>query len=1004
MGKVAEFCERLIEAGWLAALVTVPLYFDVYTSRVFEPDKITFLRCLVLIMLVAQAVVLWSQGRRSEVEASPSVASRMVAWRTKNPLLLPTLAFVGADLIATVASIDPAKSLFGSYQRLEGTYTDITYVALFILVVSNLRTPAQLSRLITTVILTSIPISLYGIVQHLQLDPLPWGGDVAFRVTSTMGNAIFLAAYLIMVVPLTTIRLYSAMRRAREQNLPEGKSAGGVVGTWALIIILQNAACALPLLLNQSVFGIWWIYPGIIGLFMLLATVPTTTMPSRRLARAEAAALALVIVVQVACIFLTQSRGPWLGLLAGILVLVLLLETRSKRPKALLLGTVAAVSILGAVLIIFNVRGSPLARFRSLPYVGRLGQLTDVSNGTGRVRVLIWQGTLTMLATHPDVGFRPDPLGVARLVVGYGPETMHEEYNKVYPPALGDLESRNALPDRNHNDLLDHLVMTGVLGLVAYVALVVSALILGLRTFLSSTDPDHVALLAGLLAVIVAHVAETQTGIAIAPTLTYFWVALALLVVLAGRGASLMAATVPVTTQPETPATALQKRSTRRGRSGAVAFRKEREATVAAPPSRSQIIVAVAVFVAIVVIGQTIISAISPSNAQLLILGAFTWLALALPTWAWIHRPASGIRSELSRKTAFRTIIPIIAVGAALIAMVLNLNQLAADVYQKQGTIEDQQQQYAASVSSYAHAIALAPSQAYYYLFLGRALLGVAKSAPIVQASPQFNATLNNVLSLSPSTAAQLGRVDALRAAQVVLERAKQIEPLDPDHYANLARLYRFWGETTNKSKLALASREYDAATTLSPHSAQLFDEWAITSLEEGDFKNATSEAIRATQLDPKYVLTHVVLGDIYLENNQASKALAQHLQALSLDPAALSDANFEHRAALYVKDGQGRALLDRYQQLLSDHPSATVRNSYAFLLLEQGKPAEAVTQYRLVVQAQPGNWLAERNLAVAYSRIGDQKDAVAVAQAALNDAPAGERQGIQSLLKSLQK
>ena len=34
-------------------------------------------------------------------------------------------------------------------------------------------------------------------------DPLPWAGDVQTRVASTLGNAIFVAAYLIMVVPLT---------------------------------------------------------------------------------------------------------------------------------------------------------------------------------------------------------------------------------------------------------------------------------------------------------------------------------------------------------------------------------------------------------------------------------------------------------------------------------------------------------------------------------------------------------------------------------------------------------------------------------------------------------------------------------------------------------------------------------------------------------------------------------------------------------------------------------
>ena len=41
------------------------------------------------------------------------------------------------------------------------------------------------------VILTSLPIAIYGILQRSGLDPLPWGGDVQRRVAANMGNAIF---------------------------------------------------------------------------------------------------------------------------------------------------------------------------------------------------------------------------------------------------------------------------------------------------------------------------------------------------------------------------------------------------------------------------------------------------------------------------------------------------------------------------------------------------------------------------------------------------------------------------------------------------------------------------------------------------------------------------------------------------------------------------------------------------------------------------------------------
>ncbi len=44
MTPLALLCEKILEAGWFAALILAPLYFNVYSSRVFEPDKITLIR------------------------------------------------------------------------------------------------------------------------------------------------------------------------------------------------------------------------------------------------------------------------------------------------------------------------------------------------------------------------------------------------------------------------------------------------------------------------------------------------------------------------------------------------------------------------------------------------------------------------------------------------------------------------------------------------------------------------------------------------------------------------------------------------------------------------------------------------------------------------------------------------------------------------------------------------------------------------------------------------
>src|SRR5438552_1591988 len=63
-----------------------------------------------------------------------------------------------------------------------------------------------------------------------RLDPLPWAGDTATRVASSMGNAIFVAAWLIMAVPYTLYRFFigtSQMLAARSGDYGETASDDG---------------------------------------------------------------------------------------------------------------------------------------------------------------------------------------------------------------------------------------------------------------------------------------------------------------------------------------------------------------------------------------------------------------------------------------------------------------------------------------------------------------------------------------------------------------------------------------------------------------------------------------------------------------------------------------------------------------------------------------------------------------------------------------------------------
>ncbi len=538
--RLSMWCDRLIEMGWLAAIIVVPLFFNIYSSRVFEPDKLTTLRSIAIVMCLAW-LVKWFEER-----GNANVDTRLT-WRT--PLVVPTLILVIVYMISTALSVAPRTSLLGSYQRLQGTYTTFSYIVVFFMVLQGLRTRAQLERLLTVMILNSFPIATYGLLQRLRIDPLPWGGDTVERVAGNMGNSIFIAAYLIMTFFVTVYKIVDAfvsIFKAAQTRISD---------------VVRAAAYIVILLMN-----------------------------------------AVVVLV------LAGSRGPQLGWLAGSFFMILLMVQLIQRRTLRLGLTVGSIALgLGslAFLIWLNVaKTDPVAtQLRdSVPLLRRLSSVMQTTDGTNAVRVLIWEGAAKLVAPHeplrqPDGSL--DQWNAIRPLIGYGPESMYVAYNRFYPPALANIEARNASPDRSHNETWDSLVITGIVGFIAYMLLFGSVLYFGFSWigliasrfesrlfvalwvlgggaaaayFVSIGAPNLLGvgaaggiavglalfliisaiinalrkegekvhsklslrdqmLLIGIVSTVVAHFVEIHTGIAIASTRTHFWVLIATMVV-----------------------------------------------------------------------------------------------------------------------------------------------------------------------------------------------------------------------------------------------------------------------------------------------------------------------------------------------------------------------------------------------------------------------------------------------------------------------------------------
>ncbi|MBN2393061.1 MAG: O-antigen ligase family protein [Anaerolineae bacterium] len=484
--RLSAFCDRALEAGWLLGVTITPVFFNVYSSRVFEPDKLTTLRILATVMAILWLVRLFEGIVRNGVQLRFS-------WRT--PMILPAIATMAIYLVSSAFSLVPYTSFVGSYQRLQGTYTLFGYLVLFFALITSLRTRTQLSRLITVLILNSLPISLYGIIQHNGLDPLPWAGDVTSRVASNMGNAIFVAAYLIMIVPLTATRIiqsFSDILSREEARLSDILRASGYI----FIIAVQ----VLTIWYSQS-RGPWL---GIVAAAVLFPYLALIMLQRRVLTEDQQPPKAwmdilkgvgfglglLVIAVGLAAlamVVLKGKTGAYVG--GGLAVLTFggawlycVVERKGWRWLWIGWGTVGLVAAL--VLLLFNIPGFLQTQVRKIPELRRLTTITELQSGTGKVRGLIWQGAVELITPHAPLKFpdgSEDRFNAIRLIIGYGPESMYVAYNSFYPPELGHYESRTASPDRSHNETLDSIIITGVLGLAVYLFTFVSFFYWGMK-------------------------------------------------------------------------------------------------------------------------------------------------------------------------------------------------------------------------------------------------------------------------------------------------------------------------------------------------------------------------------------------------------------------------------------------------------------------------------------------------------------------------------------------
>lgn len=163
-------------------------------------------------------------------------------------------------------------------------------------------------------------------------------------------------------------------------------------------------------------------------------------------------------VIEILIMIFNGKRGPFLGLLAGAFIGILLYSIFAKAKRWRLIGlSIIVVSLLFVGVVFFNKTSSWVGK---IPMIGNLAAVS-FDSGTGATRLIAWKIAYQSWRERP--------------LLGWGVENFYYVFNKFYNPESLEHGYYETWFDRSHNIFLDYLSTGGILSLMAYLGLFVIA-------------------------------------------------------------------------------------------------------------------------------------------------------------------------------------------------------------------------------------------------------------------------------------------------------------------------------------------------------------------------------------------------------------------------------------------------------------------------------------------------------------------------------------------------
>jgi len=361
-----------------------------------------------------------------------------------NSLTIAVLSFVLVTLVANLLGVNPLRSIWSNFERMEGWLT-IVHLAAFFIVTSSVFGHYETNKKIWHRWLASnlgvaTVVGLYGLLQIGNIVAIHQGST---RIDASLGNSAYMAVYMLFSIGIATFLFLSSHNKWSFKLSGRDSSQTFFWSFMFLSLVVISVFSS-----SQEVsafFGSLKSFAGtntigfIIGLIVSAVVIlyPYKTLP-----------LFFAFLV-----FQTQTRGTILGLIGGVMLALFLyavLASKEKKISRMVSGGFIILIILIGVIFWAN-RTSSFVKNNDV--LNRLATIS-ISDVKTQARGYIWPMAIKGAMERP--------------VFGWGQENFNYIFNANYEPAMYDQEQWF---DRAHSVFLDWLVAGGLIGLIAYLSL-----------------------------------------------------------------------------------------------------------------------------------------------------------------------------------------------------------------------------------------------------------------------------------------------------------------------------------------------------------------------------------------------------------------------------------------------------------------------------------------------------------------------------------------------------